>query len=270
MGFRMAVISRSEFYPQTRPYNKESGLRPHAGGTHTSRTIMLAEISTLLSIHPPPSTRAEYAELIIDENRLGKQTAATRRLSYIRLGELYSLEPMLPLFRILRNLWNLEETGRPLLSILVGLARDPLLLATAPALLQMRPGEELQRGGFRSGLNEAAGERLSAAVLDKVVRNTASSWTQSGHLVGRTFKHRQQVTATPITVAFALWIACQAGFTDTEAFASGWVLTLDIDQPQALRLAGEARRLRLLDMNIAENGVVTLDFTRLVGNPWRR
>jgi hypothetical protein len=265
----MAAVSFTSFFPAGRPFKSDSGLRPHAGGTHTSRTIMLAELSTLLSIEPQPSGRAEYAELIIQDNRLGKQTAATRRLSYTRLGELYALDPTVPLFRILRRLWRLDETSRPLLALLTGLARDPLLLATAPAILQLRTGEEMQRGTVRAALVEAVGDRLSAAVLDKVLRNTASSWTQSGHLIGRTFKHRQQVTATPTAVAFALWIACQAGFSDTEAFQSGWVRTLDLEQPNALHLAGEARRLRLLDMDIAEN-VVTLDFVRLDGTPWRR
>jgi hypothetical protein len=265
----MATVSLTSFFPTGRPFTSGSGLRPHAGGTHTSRTIMLAELSALLSIEPQPSDRAGYAEMIVQDNRLGKQTAATRRLSYTRLGELYALDPTVPLFRILRRLWLLDETGRPLLALLAGLARDPLLLATAPAILQLRPGEDMPRAAVRSALAEAVGDRLGAAVLDKVLRNTASSWTQSGHLAGRTFKRRQQVTATPATVTLALWIACRAGFSDTEAFQSGWVRTLDLEQPHALHLAGEARRLRLLDMDIAEN-VVTLDFARLDGNSWGR
>jgi hypothetical protein len=265
----MASVSFTSFFPTGRPFKSDSGLRPHAGGTHTSRTIMLAELSTLLAIEPEPSDRAGYAELIILDNRLGKQTAATRRLSYTRLGELYALDPLVPLFRILRRLWRLDETGRPLLALLAGLARDPLLLATAPAILRLGPDEEMRRDAVRPALADAVGDRLSAAVLDKVLRNTGSSWTQSGHLVGRVFKRRRQVTATPATVALALWIACRAGFSDTEAFQSGWVRALDLEQPRALHLAGEARRLRLLDMDIAEN-VVTLDFARLDGNLWGR
>src|SRR5690606_27218112 len=91
-----------------------AGLRFGDKGTHTSRTIMLAELTELLATVPDSSTRKDYAKAIIDENALGKNTASTRRLTNQRLGELYGLDPKIPLCRVLRRLWAIDEAGRPL------------------------------------------------------------------------------------------------------------------------------------------------------------
>src|SRR5690242_1888895 len=75
---------------------------PHAGyrfgarGTHTSRTLMFSELSGALLSTPANASRADYASAIIEGNCLGKSTAATRRLTNQRLGELYALEPKVP------------------------------------------------------------------------------------------------------------------------------------------------------------------------------
>ena len=99
-------------------------------GTHTSRTIMLNELATTLQSVPVGSTQEGYADAIIQDNCLSKPTASTRRLSFQRLRELYALDPPVPIFRILRRLWDVDTQGRPLLALLVSLARDPILLAT--------------------------------------------------------------------------------------------------------------------------------------------
>jgi hypothetical protein len=256
------------FFPSGREVPAKRGLRPWAGGTHTSRTIMLEEVSQLLAIEPQPGSRSEYAEAIVASNVLGKGTAATRRLTNTRLGELYALDPSVPLFRILRRLWTLDVSARPLLAMTAVLARDPLLLATAPVVLAMADDEEMSRKALRDAVLEVAGDRLNPSIADKVIRNAASSWTQSGHLEGRTFKVRRRVIATPVSVAFGLWVACNAGFTDTEAFSSGWMAALDCDRAKALDLAGEARRLGLIRMSVAES-VVSLDFAGLLGREMR-
>ena len=79
-----------------------AGFRFGEKGTHTSRTMVLTDPTELLAAVPANATREEYAEAIIEDNILGKQTTSTRRLTNQRLGELYGLSPALPLFPILR------------------------------------------------------------------------------------------------------------------------------------------------------------------------
>ena len=146
---------------------------------------MLTDLGELFAAVPPEAVREDYRAAIVDENVLGKATAANRRGTGQRLGELYALDPRVPLFRVLRRLWSVDVPGRPLLAMLCALARDPLLRAAAPAVLALPAGAELLRPRFRDQMREVVGARLNESVLDKAARNAASSWTQSGHLRGR-------------------------------------------------------------------------------------
>lgn len=228
---------------------------------------MLSELTAVLAATAPIARRDDYAMAIINANCAAKPTGSTRRLTNQRLGELYALDPGVPIFRILRNLWTLDELGRPLLALLTALARDPLLRATAPALLALAPGGELQRDPIRKALRTAVGERLNDATLGKVVRNASSSWTQSGHLVGRTHKSRQLVKATPASLAFSLCLGYSVGFRGEDLLASGWVAVLDCTLASARDLALDAKRQGLIDLRIAGD-VWDLRLERL--DPWTR
>lgn len=238
------------------------GFRFGAKGTHTSRTMMLGELTTVLAAIPAAASRADYSAAIVEGNCLGKATAATRRLTNQRLGELYGLDPRIPLFRVLRRLWSIDVPGRPLLALQSAVARDPLLAASVAPVLVLAPGSDLQRDSIRSALREAVDERLSDATLDKVIRNVASSWEQAGHLVGRTFKKRAAVRPTSGSVAFGLYLGYAVGFRGAPLFATGWISLLDCTPARARELALEAKRIGLIDLRIAGE-VVDLVLDRL-------
>lgn len=227
---------------------------------------MLSELADVIEATARDATRADYVTAIVAANCLQKPTTASRRLTNQRLGELYALDPSVPLFRILRHLWELDGAGRPLLALLAALARDPLLAATAEPVLSLLAGGELLREPLKAAVRAAVGERLSDATVDKVVRNAASSWTQSGHLVGRTFKRRHIVQSSGASIAFALFLAHSAGFRGEELLTSGWVAALDCTASTARGLALEAKRLGLIDLRTAgdvfEVGIARLD-------PWK-
>ena len=246
----------SEFSPLQDP--TRAGLRFGPKSTHTSRTIMLSELTDLLTAVPSDGMRADYAAAIIDENVLGKATMATRRLTNQRLGELYALDPHLPIFRILRRLWLVDRPGRPLLAMLCALARDPLLRATATLVLALPVGAELIRGDFLDTIRQAVGTRLNEAVLDKVARNAASSWAQSGHLVGRVRKIRRRVDPTPAAVAMAVWLGTVEGRAGRALLESRWAQVLDRPGGALLPLALRARQLGLIHAR-AGGDVVEID-----------
>jgi hypothetical protein len=252
------------FFPATpdRSGALRAGFRFGHIGTHTSRTIMLNELTAVLAAVARNGKPDQYRAAIVDDNCLGKQTASTRRLTLQRLRELYALDPAVPIFRILRRLWDLDGQSRPLLALLASLARDPLLLATADAVLSLPEGAEFQRTAMREALSKAVEDRLNDSTLSKVVRNAASSWSQSGHLAGRTFKFRRHVRPTAATVAFALYLAQAAGLAVDESFSSGWINVLDCSAPNALQLAADAKRLGLVDLRMAGD-VIDLNVARL-------
>ena len=238
------------------------GFRSGDRGTHTSRTIMLDELSFLLDAAPGEVSRENYADAVMEDNCLGKRTAATRKLSLQRLTELYGLNARIVLFRILRDLWNGHETSRPLLAFLLALARDPLLRATARAVLNTPLGHEFARQAMIDALADIVGDRLNDATLDKVVRNASSSWTQSGHLRGRGRKIRQQVEATPAATMYALLLGFATGRRGRLLFETPWAAILDAGPDELIELAVDAKRLGLLDLK-QSGSIIDVSFPAL-------
>jgi hypothetical protein len=242
---------------------EEFGFRSGDRGTHTSRTIMLEELSILLDTVAPSAARTDYLAAIIEKNALDKQTAATRKLTAQRLTELYTLESSIPLFRVLRRFWQDDTAGRPLLALLCALARDPLLRATAEPVLALRVSEELSRQKITDAIRSAVGARLNDATLDKVVRNASSSWTQCGHLQGRTRKFRQLVHPTPLSTAYALMLGYLEGLRGGRLFETNWTRVLDASPAELRAVAAEAKRLGGLDLKVAGD-VVEIGFSTVL------
>ena len=165
---------------------------------------MFEELSTLFKCAELAASRVDYTSVIVEQNCLAKSTTATRRLTNQRLGELYALNIAVPIFRILRRLWDIDGQAQRLLALTCALARDPLLAVTAPVIMALPESSELLRDPLRSAVKHHVGDRLNDDSIDKVVRNTASSWSQSGHLAGRTFKKRKLVEPKPVNIAYSL------------------------------------------------------------------
>ena len=239
------------------------GFRKGDRGTHTSRTIMLDELTELFAIVPSDARRFEYEDAIVTGNCLGKRTTATRKASFQRLAELYGLHPRLILFRALRHLWDRDEAARPALALLLALARDPLLRASARAVLATPIGHEFSRQPMKDDLAAVVEDRLSPTTLDAVVRNASSSWTQSGHLRGRSRKTRQRLQPTPVATAYALLIVSAVGSGGHRLYDTPWVVVLDVFIDKFLELILKARMLGLLEFKHAGK-VMDLSFPALV------
>lgn len=228
------------------PFPQSLGFKSGSSGTLTSRTLMLEELTSLLPSLGAQADRSDFAHAVIEQNVLGKSTSSTRRITLQRLTELYALDGTVPLFRALRRLWIVDPESGPLLSLLCGLARDPLLRATARSIISLREGQGFDRIGCADALRHHTGDRLNDAILDKVVRNAAASWTQSGHLAGRTFKKRQRVTPTPAAVTMALFLGYLQGLRGAGLFQTIWCEVLDSTPETLSSLAARASAAGLL------------------------
>lgn len=282
----------------------KAGLRFGSVGTHTSRTMMLAELVELLRAVPAQPfgadaaraqaslfeptisqpllfsgqlpTRADYVRAVVDDNVLGKDTAASRRGTLQRLTELYALDPLVAIFRVLRRVWEVDVVGRPLIALLGALARDPLLRATAGAVLPLPVGSELSRGALCDSLLAAAGDvgradalaapaapaRFNPAILDKVARNAASSWAQAGHVEGRVRKIRRRVRPTPGSAALALWLGSRQGLAGDYLLSTLWAAALDASPEELIDQAIAAKQHGLLRV-VAGGGVREIDVSGL-------
>ncbi|MDQ2655647.1 MAG: hypothetical protein M3Z20_21685 [Chloroflexota bacterium] len=197
------------------------------GGPHDSRTIMLGDLRALLAAVPPNAPYSEYACAVVEENVLGKRTVANRKGTFGRLRELYALSPELPVVQGLRTLWDANPETQPMLALLCASARDPLLRATAPLVLQTPLGEPVTRESLSAVLEYAFPGRYSQKSLVSNAQNTASSWRQSGHLQGRVKKTRVRALAQPESTAYALYLGYLCGAGGEALFSTFWAQLLD-------------------------------------------
>ena len=222
------------------------------GGPSTSQTIMVSSLQRLLAIVPSDSPPASYRAAVMDENVLGKQTVSGREWAFRQLRRFYALNPQSLLFRALRDLWDHDKAGQPLLAMLCALARDPVLRASAAVIVTTEPGEVITSGDF-----EAVIEAKFAGAYKEITRRTtaqkvASSWDQSGHLhQERPGGRSTRAFSTPTAVTYALilgYLECARG---QSLFKTLWTSVLDQPVSQLMDLTATASQAGLLEFRSA-------------------
>ena len=243
-----------------------AGFKFGTNGPHSSRTMMLDDLSVLLARTSPETTLADFRRVMVAENLLNKKTESTRRETLRRLRELYALDAGTLVFRILRTYWPHDPDGRPLLALLVALARDPLLRISASVILNSQPGAEVLTSHFDAALSHAMPGHFGPKIQAATARHIASTWEQSGHLSGRLHKTRSAVRPTPWTVTLALFLAYLAGERGEYLLASQWFRLLDVPPGHAVGQVAAAHRLGLLNLFRA-GSVVQITFPELLKTP---
>ncbi len=219
------------------------GFRCKKGSAHTARTIMIKELRLLLScISTPNAARRDYRKAIEKDNCLGKRSGKTRELSWRHLAYLYSLDPTVTVFRSLLYFWNRDPNGQPLLALLCAYGRDPLLRTSAPFILSFNKGETISRQALEEFIDNKEPGHFSMATLRSTAQNLNSTWTKSGHLIGKARKIRSEAKATPGSVAYALFLGYLSGARGEALFTTDYTHLLDCPKEHAIELAEAASR----------------------------
>jgi hypothetical protein len=235
-----------------------------SGGAHTSRTMMLMELRNLLDACPDTAEPSDYERAVLDENVLGKASSSSRQRSLRYLRELYGLDPNVPSFHALRRLWAYDADAQPLIALTSAVTRDPALRGTATAVMDAPEGATVSSDELAAAVCDAYPGSYSQAVAGKIGRNAASTWTQSGHLRGRTRKIRTRATPRPASVAYALFVESLTGAQGDLLFDSLLLRVQDAPSYALHELAREASRRGWLDYRSI--GTVTeIGFDRLSG-----
>jgi len=237
------------------------GFKFSAGGAHSSRTMMLDEITRLLEDTPAEATEAEYRAAVTVDNVLGKATESNRRKALRHLHELYGLSPKVPVFVAYRELTRFDPQSTALLSLLVAWTRDPLLRSTTPPVLGAVEGAVVPGDALQQAVAVCYPNHYSDASVAKIARYAASTWTQSGHLQGHSKKARVRVPARPAALTLALLLGYVSESYGEALFTSPWVQLLDLNPTQAKALALQAHREELMTVRAA-GSVVEVTFPR--------
>jgi hypothetical protein len=224
--------------------------------------MMLVELGTVLANVPQGSGVADYREAILQRNVLGKTTDSTRRESLRRLRELYAINEATPIFGLLRKLQSIDPASLALLAVQVVWARDPLFRATTRAVVDALEGERVETASLAQALEAAFPNQHSEQSRSQTARHAASSWTQSGHLVGRAKKTRQWIKPTVVAVTMAFFLGGIAGYYGPAVFSNPWCRLLDLNPDRAKAMGFDAHRAGLLNLR-AVGEVVELSVPRL-------
>lgn len=241
----------------------EFGFKAGSSGAHSARTMMLADLTTLLGSAPAETKREGFNRLIVEENTLGKRTTSNRWLTARHLADLYGLDQGVTVFRLLRFFWNTDIPCHPMLALLCAQARDALLRLSSKKVLEMKPGESLTSGDFVDFFSHELPGRFSEAMTISLAQNIAASWAQAGFFNGKVHKVRTRPVITPAIAAYALALGSLCGLHGQVLIESGWARLLDVPRDQTIRLAQEASKCGWLDFKGAGN-VFEINFRQIL------
>ncbi|WP_422901450.1 hypothetical protein [Propionivibrio sp.] len=228
---------------------QRAGFKTAGGGTHQSKTLMLAELTAYMqaALH----SEASASDLIIEQNVLGKATLSARKIALTRLTGLYAVSERASIASVLFAIWPLDHHGRPLLALLAALARDPLLRESAAAVLPSSLGASVRWPDIAAKFEAQFPDRFSPSMLKSLSQNCASSWSQSGHLRGHIKKVRNQAKPTPAVAAYAALLATVCGFGGPTLLESPWMDVLDLPPGERLSLLRQAEAQGLVRLRTA-------------------
>jgi hypothetical protein len=231
-------------------------------GTHTGKTMMLAELRLLLAAVPGPASFAAYQRAAVEENALAKSTAANRANTLMYLKQLYGLRPDLAVFAAMRELWEARRDDQPLLALLCACARDILLRTTAAVVLDAPLGAPVNAADLSAVIAAAFPDRYSAASLRNLGQNIASSWTQAGLLAGAREKRRALPSVDMAAVVYALYLGHLEGYAGPALFSAQWTRLLGRGEAELRALAETAARFGWLEYR-SSGGMTEITFRHL-------
>ena len=239
------------------------GFREGTSSVHTSRTMMLGELSLVLEHVGPKAKADEYLAAVVEQNVLGKPTQTTRKRTAQRLVELYALDQTRPVFRLLRHFWTSDEAARPMLAYLAAAARDPLLRESTPFVVAIPVGTNSTPTEILHHLSDKYPKRFQASTGLATAQRLASSWTQAGYLFGKVNKKRTHPTVTPVVVTFALLMGYLCGSRGKMLLDTVWTRMLDRTPAEIANLATEASKQGWMNYKAA-GSVVEITFPGLL------
>jgi hypothetical protein len=230
-------------------------------GAHSSRTIMFKELGMLLDSTSMNAPFNDLKKRVIEDNILQKKSISGRKKTFGFLKQLYGLDPSIPIFRFLRWGWLQNINERPILCLLCALSRDAALRLSAPYILSIAEGSAPNKLDLIHILELSFPNQYSQKQLKSMSENLLSSWTQSGHLVGKLKKIRNKPIAGPISVSYALYLGWLSGVRGRNLLSTPWVEVLNLSDwelRELLQLASKKGWIKYSE----SGGMVEITFSR--------
>jgi len=232
-------------------------------GAHSARSMMFLEMSALVREMPLTVTKNGFIKAIVEENVLQKPTLSSRKKSLRHLVELYGMDPLLTLFRVLWDLAHADMESLPQLCLVCAYARDPQLRHSFELVRTLRIGAVLARADMEQHLENGFPGRFSAAMKKSMAQNVNTTWTFGGHLLGRVKKTRLLPEPRPISAAYAMFVGYLTGLRGERLLDSAFAALVSYNRSQLQAALSLASAKGLLSLKQAA-GIVEFDFSNLL------
>lgn len=234
-------------------------------GGITSQPISIEELEQLFQVIPVDADQAVYEKAVIEENVLGLATESGREYRFSALRRFYKFESDDLLFRALRDLWDADEEGRPLLAALCALANDTIFRASAELITATSPGAEVSRSEFAPYVEERFPSVYADSTMNNICKNAYTSWELAGHLgpAKSGSKVRTIANCQPNDVAYALMLGHLQGYRGHALFDTIWAQVLDHPKSELHELAFSASQRGMIEYRNA-GGVIEVGFRELL------
>ncbi|MFZ4624949.1 MAG: hypothetical protein ACOYNF_12020 [Rhodoferax sp.] len=231
-------------------------------GVLSSRSVMLPELSSLLTIAPKDAGLAALERLVMEEDALNKASAANRIKTFSFLRRLYGLNLQLPVYREFLRLFQLVPQELPILAGSLALAREPVLRACANMVLETPIGKPLAREDFEAWIREFAPGRYSPSMYISFSHNLYAAFFQLGYLgesVGKN-RLRKRRDIRPASAAYAAFLDWLTGLNGLNLLTGQFSKSLELSQDEHLSLLSSAGQLGFMRVALA-GGILQLDFS---------
>jgi hypothetical protein len=209
--------------------------------------MMIVELQQVFAVVASHDGIDQYQAEIVDYNQLNKATEKARKLTFRHLVDLYGMSPDVPLFRVMRQLWDVDVQAQPVLALQLALVRDPLLRLSLPLMSELKPGDSIIREQVEEILKEPNPDRYSPASLKSFAQNINGTWTQAGFFKGRNKKTRTEPNVASVNIAFALFLAYLEGASGQRLFSNQWCQLFGLNAHRLDELAITASHQGLID-----------------------
>lgn len=236
-----------------------------ASGAHAGRSLMLDDLDVLMEHAPEGASNAWFSNAILKENLLAKSSVNNRDHANRRMRQLYGLDTGICLYRAFRTLYLADKASRPVLAVLMAMARDALFRKSAEVVLQAPLASVVSAESFLKPLDSVSAGRMGSQSLRHACGNVHSSWTQAGFLSATSPRQRTKAPVGWATVAFALFLGWVEGDRGRLLFSTSWARVLDRDVDELIRLASAASRQGHLEL-LNGGGVIEIRFPGYLTN----
>ena len=228
---------------------------------HTSRTMMLAELSKVLDYSSGTNTNFET---LLSENVIAKQTQTNKSATNKYLRQLYLLDDSEPIFKVFHYFWSMATANeKPILALLLAITRDFLLAESIDTVINTSHANRVDVSAIELCIESNHPKRYTNKTRLSLAQNIASSWKQTGHITGKMKNIRTQVTPGYYSVAYALFLGYIHGLRGDFLFKTKWTKVLDCSENELRNLAQEAAKRELLSFHYAGN-VTVVNFKTLI------